>query len=92
MNKTELIQRVAEKTAMTQGQVKKCLDAVLGTVGDELKKGNEVVLPDFGKFLCVRTAARRAKLPNGRWTVVPVKERPRFKAFVNIRNYSVKYF
>ena len=92
MNKVELIQCVAEKTAMPQNQVKKCLDAVLGTVGDELRNGREVVLPDFGKFLSIRTSARRNRLPDGRWTIVPVKERVRFKAFTNIRSYSVKYF
>ena len=92
MNKVELIQCVAERTAMPQNQVKKCLDAVLGTVGDELRNGREVVLPDFGKFLCIRTSARRNRLPDGRWTIVPVKERVRFKAFTNIRSYSVKYF
>lgn len=92
MNKSELIQRVSERTGMTQAQVRRCLDAVLGTVGDELNNGNEVVLPDFGRFLCVRTPERRVKLPGGRWTDVPAKERPRFKAFANIRNYSVKYF
>ena len=86
MNKVELIQCVAERTAMPQNQVKKCLDAILGTVGDELRNGREVV------FLCIRTSARRNRLPDGRWTIVPVKERVRFKAFTNIRSYSVKYF
>lgn len=92
MNKMELIMRVAEKTTMPQKQVKRCLDGILATIGDELKGGREVVLPDFGKFICVRTAARKVRLPNGRWTVIPVTERPRFKAFTNIRHYSVKYF
>ena len=90
MNKMELVMRVAEKTAMPQKDVKRCL--ILATIGDELKGGREIVLPDFGKFMCVRTAARKVRLPNGRWMVIPVTERPRFKAFTNIRHYSVKYF
>lgn len=91
MNKNELIQCVAEKTGLSQMQVKKTLDAVFGAIGDTLDDGKEVVIPDFGKLFCARSAARKVKLPNGRWTYVPVKVRIKFKAFSNIRNYSSKY-
>lgn len=91
MNKNELIRRATGKTGLTQKQVKGVLDAVLGIIGDSLEDGMEVVIPDFGKLYCARSAARRVRLPNGQWTYVPVKERIKFKAFSNIRNYSSKY-
>ena len=91
MNKNELIQGVVERSGLTQAQVRKSLDAILGIVGESLDNGVGVVIPDFGKLFQVRSAARKVKLPNGQWTFVPVKERIRFKAFSNIRNYSAKY-
>lgn len=91
MNKNELIQCAAEKTGFTQVQVKKTLDAVLGAIGESLDGGMEVVIPDFGKLFCARSAARKVRLPNGQWMYIPVKERIKFKAFSNIRNYSAKY-
>ncbi len=91
MNKNELIQGAAEKCGLTQAQVRKSIDAILGIVGDSLDNGDEVIIPDFGKLFLVRSAARKVKLPNGQWTYVPVKERIKFKAFSNIRNYSAKY-
>jgi DNA-binding protein HU-beta len=91
MNKNELIQGAAERSGLTQAQVRKSLDAILGIVGESLDNGVGVVIPDFGKLFLVRSAARKVKLPNGQWTFVPVKERIKFKAFSNIRNYSAKY-
>lgn len=91
MNKNELIQGTAERSGLTQAQVRKSLDAILGIVGESLDNGVGVVIPDFGKLFLVRSAARKVKLPNGQWTFVPVKERIKFKAFSNIRNYSAKY-
>ena len=91
MNKNELIQNAAERTGLSQLQVKNSLDAILGIIGETIDRGGEVNIPDFGKFFRVRSAARRVRLPDGRWTFVPVKERVRFKAFSNIRCYSTKY-
>ena len=91
MNKNELIQGAAERSGLTQAQVRKSLDAILGIVGESLDNGVGVVIPDFGKLFQVRSAARKVKLPNGQWTFVPAKERIKFKAFSNIRNYFAKY-
>ncbi len=91
MNKSELIQNTAERTGLSQIQVRRCLDAALGIAGESLDSGMEVVIPDFGKLFSVRTAARKVRMPDGRWTYVPVKERIKFKAFSNIRHYSSKY-
>ena len=91
MNKNELIQGAAERSGLTQAQVRKSLDAILGIVGESLDNGVGVVIPDFGKLFLVRSAARKVKLPNGQWTFVPVKERIKFNAFSNIRNYYAKY-
>ena len=73
MNKNELIQGAAERSGLTQAQVRKSLDAILGIVGESLDNGVGVVIPDFGKLFLVRSAARKVKLPNGQWTFVPVK-------------------
>ena len=91
MNKSELISRAAAKGGMTQKQMRKSLDAVLGIIGDELATGGEVVLPDFGKF-CTRRLKERTICPFGGAPIkVPSKEKVCFKPYTNIRMYSTRF-
>ena len=48
MNKTELIQQAAVKLGLPLQEVRYSLDAFLGVIGAELKKGGEVNIIDFG--------------------------------------------
>ena len=43
MNKTELVQAIAENANLTKVQAKAALDATLNAVGGALKKGDKVV-------------------------------------------------
>ena len=91
MNKSDLIQLAAEKTRLPQQEVRNCLDVILGTIGEELKKGGEVNITDFGRFYTKKMSQRTVKLPNGQSSVVLERENVKFRAFQNIRLYSVKY-
>ena len=91
MKKSDLIQLAAEKTRIPQQEVKKCLDVILGVIGEELKKGGEVNITDFGRFYTGKMPQRTVKLPNGQSSVVLERENVKFKAFQNIKLYNVKY-
>lgn len=91
MKKSDLIQLAAEKTRLSQQEVRNCLDVILGAIGEELKKGGEVIITDFGRFYTKKMPQRTVKLPNGQSSVVLERENVKFRAFQNIRLYSVKY-
>ena len=59
MNKKELIGAVAADCGVTQAQVGEIFESFIGTIVGELKKGNEVNLPGFGKFIAKHRAARQ---------------------------------
>ena len=50
MNKTELVEAVAEKSGLTQKDAEKAIAAVVDTVIDTLAKGDKVQLVGFGTF------------------------------------------
>ncbi len=50
MNKTELINAVAEKANLSKAQAKAALDATLNTISEALLKEDKVALIGFGTF------------------------------------------
>lgn len=80
MNKSELIEAVAEKTDLTKADAGRAVDAVFGAVQDELVKGGQVSLTGFGTFQVKERAARTARNPQTGGTVqVDAKKAPSFK-------------
>ncbi|WP_409431797.1 HU family DNA-binding protein [Litorimonas sp. RW-G-Af-16] len=63
MNKKELVGALADKTGSSQAAAGEMLSAVLDTIHGELKKGNEVNLPGFGKFIAKHRPSRKARNP-----------------------------
>lgn len=63
MNKADLAQHVAEKLTLPKRQIEDTINAVLDTVVEQLKKGEEVVLTGFGAFSAKRRAARQGVNP-----------------------------
>ena len=50
MNKTELINAMAEKAGLSKVDAKKALDAFVEAVSESLVKGDKVALIGFGTF------------------------------------------
>jgi len=50
MNKSELVDAIAQKSGLSKVDSKKALDATLDAIADELKSGGKVVLVGFGTF------------------------------------------
>jgi DNA-binding protein HU-beta len=50
MNQAELIAAVAERAGLTKADAGKAVEALVGTVTDALKQGDEVRIAGFGTF------------------------------------------
>ena len=81
MNKTELVQAIAEKANLTKVQAKAALDATIGAVEATLKKGDKVALIGFGTFQVVKKDARKGINPATKQAIkIPAKKVVKFKA------------
>ncbi|HGJ5856275.1 HU family DNA-binding protein [Arsenophonus nasoniae] len=81
MNKTELINQIADKTSLTKKDSEKALNAFIETVTEELKAGNEVQLVGFGSFQVKQRAAREGRNPQtGEIIQIAAANIPSFKA------------
>ncbi len=72
MNKTQLIEAVAQDSGLSRADSGRAVDSLVNTVQKTLKKGDEVALTGFGKFSVVKRGARTGRNPQ---TGQPVKIR-----------------
>ncbi len=81
MNKNDLIAEVADATGLTKADAAKAVDAVLDSVTNTLKKGDEVRLVGFGTFTVAKRAASEGRNPRTGETIkIPASKRPKFSA------------
>ena len=50
MNKSELIDHIADRSGLSKADAGTALDAVVGAITDTLGRGGEVSIGGFGKF------------------------------------------
>jgi DNA-binding protein HU-beta len=63
MNKTELIDHIAQEADISKAAAGRALDAVIGGVKGTLKKGGSVTLVGFGTFAVGKRTARTGRNP-----------------------------
>ncbi len=64
MNKSELIDAIAESTGLTKADTGKSVDALIASVTKSLQKGNKVTLPGFLTLEKVAKPARKGRNPS----------------------------
>ena len=80
MNKTELVNAIAEKAEISKADAKKALDAFVSTVTDALKEGDKIALVGFGTFSVSEKAARKGVNPaTGATIEIAAKKVAKFK-------------
>ncbi|MBF0284787.1 MAG: HU family DNA-binding protein, partial [Magnetococcales bacterium] len=80
MNKTELIDSVAQTTGLTKTQAKDSVQAALNAIENALKSGDQVNLIGFGSFLVSTRAARSGRNPQtGKTINIAESKLPRFR-------------
>ncbi|MGH8484542.1 MULTISPECIES: HU family DNA-binding protein [Stenotrophomonas] len=81
MNKTELIDAVAETADLTKADSARAVDAVIAAVTKALKGGDAVTLVGFGTFQVRDRAARTGRNPKTGDTIkIAASKNPSFKA------------
>jgi DNA-binding protein HU-beta len=86
MNKAELVEKVAKKTALTKLQSEQVLDAALEVISKAVAKGDEVKLVGFGTFSKSVRKSRQGRNPKtGTKLVIPAAQVPKFKAGKDFR-------
>jgi len=81
MNKSNLIDGMAEDAGITKAAAKKALESFLGNVEGSLKGGNRVSLVGFGSWSVSKRAAREGRNPQtGKTINIAAKNVVKFKA------------
>lgn len=81
MNKTELINAIAEKANLSKVQAKAALDATINTISEQLANGDKVALIDFGTFAVSEKTARTGINPRTKEKIeIPARKAVKFKA------------
>lgn len=81
MNKSELIDLIAESADISKAKAGAALDAMVGGVTDALKAGDSVSLVGFGTFSVKARAARTGRNPQTGATIqIKASNVPGFKA------------
>lgn len=81
MNKGQLVNELAKKTAFSRKDAEKTLNAFVDSITDSLKKGEKVQLIGFGTFDVKKRPARVARNPRtGAELKIAASKAPVFKA------------
>ena len=87
MNKTELIDAIAQEAGLSKADAKKALEAFLANVEKTLKKGDKISLVGFGSWSVTEKAAREGRNPQtGKTISIPAKKVVKFKAGTELSN------
>ncbi|KAB0624090.1 HU family DNA-binding protein [Acinetobacter gandensis] len=81
MNKSELIDAIADNGGLSKADAGKALDATIAAVTNALKAGDTVTLVGFGTFSVKERAARTGRNPQtGATLEIKASKVPSFKA------------
>lgn len=87
MNKTDLVNGMAESAGITKAAAKKALEALLKDIESAMQKGKRVSLVGFGSWSVTRRAAREGRDPRtGKVIKIKAKNVVKFKAGLDLSN------
>lgn len=81
MNKSELIEAIAQEADISKAAAQKALDATTNAVTTTLKQGDTVTLVGFGTFYVGERAERQGRNPKtGEPLTIAAAKTPKFRA------------
>ena len=81
MNKSELIEAIAQEAGISKAAAAKALDATTNAVTNALKNGDTVTLVGFGTFYVGERAERQGRNPKtGAALAIAAAKTPKFRA------------
>lgn len=80
MNKKDLIQSASAHSGMSRAEIEKALNSIIECIGQNLKKGDPVILVGFGTFQVQERCARQGLNPATKEIIrIPAKKVVKFK-------------
>jgi DNA-binding protein HU-beta len=82
VTKGEFVDKIADKAGLSKRDAGAAVDAVLSTIQDTLKGGEDITFTGFGKFSVQNRAARTGVNPRnpGQKVQIPAARVPKFSA------------
>jgi len=81
MNKSELVEEMANASGVSKAAAEKALNGMLDAITSALSKGDKVTLVGFGTFSVAKRAARQGRNPQtGKVIKIAARNVARFKA------------
>lgn len=81
MNKSELIEAIAQEADISKAAAAKALDGMTNAITAALKSGDSVTLVGFGTFYVGERAERKGRNPKtGAELTIPASKSPKFRA------------
>ena len=81
MNKSELIEQVADRADLKRAEAERALNALTDVVKEALQRGGDVSITGFGKFSVAERGARQGVNPQtGERIQIAASKAPKFSA------------
>lgn len=86
MNKSQLINAVAEQSSLTKNEVKKAVDTLFAIAEEKLQQGEKVVISGFGVFSVAQVSERVGRNPRtGEQVRIAARRNVRFRSSMDIK-------
>ena len=85
MNKSQLVNAIAETSTVPKSEIKKIVDTLFEITEHTLNSGEKVVISGFGVFSIINTAERIGRNPRtGEKVRVPARRNVKFRSSLEI--------
>ena len=86
MNKSQLVNAIAEKTNASKSEVKKIVDSLFDIAEETLNRGEKVVISGFGVFSMAEVSERMGRNPRtGEKVKIAARRNVRFRSNMDIK-------
>ncbi|MDO5496723.1 MAG: HU family DNA-binding protein [Alistipes sp.] len=86
MNKSQLVNAIAESSTVPKSEIKKIVDAVFNIAEQTLERGEKVVISGFGVFSVANVAERVGRNPRtGEKVAIPARRSVKFRSNTGIK-------
>lgn len=87
MNKSQLIDKIAQGANISKAAAGRALDAIIACVTESLKDGDDIALVGFGTFAVRQRSARIGRNPKtGKEIKIPAARVPGFRAGKDLKS------
>ena len=86
MNKSQLVNAIAEVTTVSRSEVKKIVDSLFNITEETLRAGEKVVISGFGVFSTAEVSERVGRNPRtGEKVKITARRNVRFRSSMDIK-------